>query len=118
MPALATGVRWRGEGTMRTSGCRDCSGVTLVELMVTLGVLAILLVVAVPSFLDYFDRSAVRGAADGVISLISDARAEAVKNDLDINIAMAGAGGAWCVGANAASAPAGGNPATAATACD
>ena len=103
---------------MRTSGCRDCSGVTLVELMVTLGVLAILLVVAVPSFLDYFDRSAVRGAADGVISLISDARAEAVKNDLDINIAMAGAGNAWCVGANAAAAPAGGNPATAATACD
>jgi Tfp pilus assembly protein FimT len=86
--------------------------------MATLGVLAILVVAAVPSFLDYFDRSAVRGAADGVISLISDARAEAVKNDLDVNIAMAGSAGAWCMGANAATAPSGGNPSPGATACD
>jgi len=103
---------------MRTRGSRDCGGVTLVELMVTLGVLGILLTLAVPSFVDYYDRSAVRGAADGVISLISDARAEAVKNDLDVNIAMTGSGGAWCLGANAASAPSGGNPAAGATACD
>ena len=46
------------------------AGLTLVELLVTLGVLAILSVLAVPSFLDYFDRSAVRGAAD---TLPSDA---------------------------------------------
>jgi type IV fimbrial biogenesis protein FimT len=103
---------------MQARNGRECSGVTLVELMVTLGVLAILLVAAIPSFLDFFDRSAVRGAADGVISLISDARAEAVKNDLDVNIAMTGSGGAWCMGANAASAPSGGNPAPGATACD
>ena len=103
---------------MRTRAGRECDGVTLVELMVTLGVLGILLTLAVPSFLDWFDRSAVRGAADGVISLISDARAEAVKNDLDVNIAMTGSGGAWCVGANAAAAPSGGNPAPGATACD
>ena len=101
-----------------TSHGRKCGGVTLVEMMVTIGVLAILLALAVPSFLDYFDRSAVRGAADGVISLISDARAEAVKNDLDVNVAMAGSGGAWCMGANAAIAPSGGNPAAGATTCD
>jgi len=103
---------------MRARGCGDCGGVTLIELMVTIGVLAILAVAGIPSFLDYFDRSAVRGAADGVISLISDARAEAVKNDLDVNIAMTGSGNAWCVGANAASAPSGGFPAQGATACD
>ena len=94
------------------------AGLTLVELLVTLGVLAILSVLAVPSFLDYFDRSAVRGAADGVISLISDARAEAVKNDLEVDVAMAGSGATWCVGANAASAPSGGNRAGSASACD
>jgi hypothetical protein len=60
----------------------------------------------------------VRGAADGVISLISDARAEAVKNDLDVNIAMAGDSGSWCIGANAAAAPSGGYPAAGATVCD
>lgn len=103
---------------MRMPRCRKCVGVTLVELMVTVGVLAILLVLSVPSFVDYFDRTAVRGAADGVITLISDARAEAVKNDLDVNIAMAGNSGAWCMGANAAVAPNGGNPAAGATECD
>ena len=103
---------------MRTLRCRTSSGVTLVEMMITLGVLAILVVLAVPSFLDFFDRSAVRGAADGVISLISDARAEAVKNDLDVNLAMAGSGSAWCMGANAADAPSGGFPAAGAAPCD
>lgn len=95
---------------MRPIPSRLNSGVTVIELMVTLGVLAIMLGLAVPSFLDYFDRSAVRGAADGVVSLISDARAEAVKNDLDVNVAMAGSGSAWCMGANGATPPSGGNP--------
>jgi type IV fimbrial biogenesis protein FimT len=103
---------------MRTAACRTRSGFTVVELMVTLGVLAILIVAGIPSFLDYFDRSAVRGAADGVISLISDARAEAVKNDLNVNVAMTGSGSTWCVGANAALVASGGNPATNASACD
>lgn len=103
---------------MRPEQGGDCGGVTLVELMVTIGVLAILVVAAVPSFVDYFDRSAVRGAADSVISLISDARAEAVKNDLNVNVAMAGSGATWCVGANAADPPTGGNPAVDAIACD
>lgn len=93
-------------------------GFTLVELMVTLGVLAILLVAAVPSFIDFFDKNRVRGAADGVISLISNARAEAVKTDLSVNIALAGSGTSWCVGANAATPPSGGNPAGPASACD
>ena len=93
-------------------------GFTLIELMVTVSVLAIVLVAAVPSFVDFFDKNRVRGAADGVISLISNARAEAVKNNLDVNIAMAGSGAAWCMGANAAAQPSGGNPASTATACD
>ncbi|MFS8064085.1 MAG: Tfp pilus assembly protein FimT/FimU [Luteimonas sp.] len=93
-------------------------GFTLVELMVTLAVLAIVLVAAVPSFVDFFDKSRVRGAADNVISVISNARVESVKNDLDVNLAFTGSGSAWCVGANAATAPTGGNEAGAAAACD
>lgn len=93
-------------------------GFTLVELMVTLAVMAILMTAAVPSFVDFFERNRVRGAADGVISLVSDARAEAVKNALDVNISMAGAGTAWCIGGNAATPPSGGQPAGVAAACD
>jgi type IV fimbrial biogenesis protein FimT len=93
-------------------------GFTLIELMATVAVLAVVLVAAVPSFVDFFDKYRLRGAAEGVISLISSARAEAVKNDLDVNIAMAGSGASWCMGANAAAQPSGGSPAATAMECD
>lgn len=93
-------------------------GFTLVECMVTLAVLVILVTVALPSFVDFFDRHAARGAAEAVVGLISDARAEAVKDDLDVSVATAGSDTAWCIGANAAAAPAGGNPAAGADVCD
>jgi prepilin-type N-terminal cleavage/methylation domain-containing protein len=47
-------------------------GFTLIELMVTLAVMAVVLAAAAPSFADFFDKSRVRGAADGVISLIGN----------------------------------------------
>jgi type IV fimbrial biogenesis protein FimT len=104
---------------MRLSHAKWELGFTLIELMVTLAVLAVLLVAAAPSFADFFDKSRVRGAADGVISLIGNARAEAVKTDLDVNIAFTKSSStSWCVGANAATPPTGGAPAGAATACD
>lgn len=95
------------------------AGFTLVELMVTLGVIAIVLVAAVPSFVDFFDRYRVRGAADDVVSVISNARAAAVKADRDVNISFGGANTtAWCLGANSAPEPTGGNPVPDASACD
>ena len=94
------------------------TGFTIIELMVAVAVLAVLVAVAVPTFNDFFDRHRVRGAAEEVVSVISNARAEAVKNDLDVNIALQGAGDAWCLGGNAAAAATGGNPAGAAVACD
>jgi type IV fimbrial biogenesis protein FimT len=102
---------------MHRSSANLSRGVTLVELMVAVTVLTVLTIVAVPSFTDFFDRGKLRGAADDVISLISNARAEGVKNDLDVNIAFTGSGASWCVGANGAAATSGGNPAGAADAC-
>ena len=97
---------------------RGQRGFTLIELMISLLVLAILAALATPSFADFFERNRVRGAADDVASLISNARAEAVKNDLDVSIAMRGTGTSWCLGANAAAATSGGAPAGGALPCD
>lgn len=93
-------------------------GFTLVELMVTIAVMVVLMAAAAPSFADFFDRNRLRGAADGVVSLISNARAEGVKNDLDVSIALAGSGVSWCLGGHAAAPPSGGGPAGLANPCD
>ena len=103
---------------MPRTAARPSPGVTLIELLVTVTVLAVLTIIAVPSFADFFDRARVRGAADDIVSLISNARAEAVKNDLDVSIELVGSGTDWCAGGNAATAPSGGSPAAAATACN
>ncbi|KGQ18737.1 Type IV fimbrial biogenesis protein FimT [Lysobacter dokdonensis DS-58] len=93
-------------------------GFTLLELMIAVAILAVLAALAAPSLSDFFDRHRVRAAADDVSSLISHARAESVKHDLPITIAMNGSGTAWCVGANEATPPTGGAPAGESAACD
>lgn len=94
------------------------SGVTLIELMVTVVVLAILVAAAVPSFRDFFDRYRLRGAVDDVVSVITNARAASVKSDTDVSVSLAGDANRWCIGANAALPPAGGNPALPVDDCD
>lgn len=108
----------KGDGLMRSPLRLRASGFTLVELMVTIAVLSIGLAAATPSFVDFIDKARVRGAADGVVDMIGQTRAEAVKLDRNISIAFKGSGTAWCVGANSAAEPTGGNPVLGATACD
>ena len=81
-------------------------GFTLIELMVTVAVLAILLTLATPSFSDFFERYRLRGAADKVVNVLSSARAEAVMRNRDVAIDFKGSGANWCMGAKAAADPA------------
>lgn len=94
------------------------AGVTLIELAVAMTVVAILSLAALPSLRDFFDRYRLRGAVDEAMSLIANARAEAVKTDRDVAIAFGGATTNWCIGANAAVEPTGGNPVVGAATCD
>ena len=82
----------------------------MIELMVTIAVLAILVTLAMPSFSDFFDRYRLRGAVDDVISVISNARAESVKTGLDVRVDFAGTTTDWCVAANPAVVPTAGEP--------
>ena len=81
-------------------------GFTLIELMVTIAVLAILMAIAVPSFNDFFQRYRLRGAADDVATLLAVARTEAVARNRNVAVVFSGAGAAWCVGAEGAAEPA------------
>ena len=96
---------------------RHSSGFTLIELMVVVAIVAILAVMAAPSYRDMIDRFRVRGAADDVLSVLANARAQTVKLGLDTAVAST-AGANWCVGANSAALPTGGASAGAPAACD
>lgn len=75
-------------------------GVTLIELMVTLAVLAILMVAAIPTFSDFRQRSVIRGAADQVASFWGDARFEALRRNSLVKVgAVRTTAGAFCLGA-------------------
>ena len=97
---------------------RASRGFTLIELVVTLAILAIALAFAVSSFSEFFDRARVRGAADDVVSLVSTVRGEAVKRGRNVTVAMAGSATAWCMGANEAVTPAVAAEFAASAACD
>lgn len=105
--------------SVRPDKRRHKKGFTLVELMVTIAVVAVLLTLAVPSFNDFFEKARLRAAVDATQSLLAQARQEAVKTNRDVVFSFGGAAGAWCVGANMAGAPRTAlSPVPAAAACD
>jgi type IV fimbrial biogenesis protein FimT len=74
-------------------------GFTLIELMVTLSVLAIIAALALPSFKNFTERSALRGVADNVIGVIAAAKEEAIKRDQLVKVDVRTVGSGFCIGA-------------------
>ena len=98
---------------------RRQSGFTLVELMIVVAVVILLLVIAVPSFAKFIDRSRLKGAAEAIVSMIGSARTASVQRNRDVAISFGGSSPAWCVGANGATDPGTkGDAVSTATACD
>lgn len=93
---------------MRDRTRRLVSGFTLVELVVTLAVLAILIAAASPSLADYFERYRLRSAVDDTLNLFGQARQGAVEADRNVQVTVNT--GSWCVGARQAVEPAAGQP--------
>lgn len=83
-----------------SSSQRQIAGLTLIELMITLTILSIMLVIAVPSFSALNQRATLRGAADQMLSVWNLARFEAVKRNQMVKVGIkTDASGAFCVGA-------------------
>jgi type IV fimbrial biogenesis protein FimT len=93
-------------------------GFSLIELMVVLAIAGILIAAAAPTFVDFIDRARLKGAVDGVASLVSTTRTEAVKRGRDVTVSMGGTTAAWCIGANEAATPAVAAPYATSAACD
>lgn len=87
------------------------TGLTLIELMITLAIVAILLVVATPSFSAVNQRASLRGAADQLLSVWNLARFEAVKRNQLVKVGIkTDASGAFCIGAATTSDPSDATP--------
>ena len=79
---------------------KPSTGFTLIEMMVTLAVLFIFFIMAVPSFAGLKQRAAVRGAGDQVLGFWNEARFQAVKRNQLVKVGVrTGSNGAFCLGA-------------------
>lgn len=96
------------------------AGFTLVELMITVTVLVVLTVLAIPSFERFFERYRLRSAVDDTLDLFAAARQGAVEADRNVNVKFGASTTDWCVGAIEQANPAtAGDPVPLApTACD
>ncbi|MBS0447319.1 MAG: GspH/FimT family pseudopilin [Proteobacteria bacterium] len=63
---------------------RRLGGFTLIELMVTFVVVAVMLTLAAPSFVTFQKNSQLRGAANAMLSAVTAGRAEAMKRQLNV----------------------------------
>lgn len=71
-------------------------GMTLIELMITLTILGILVVAAMPSYSKWIQNSQIRTASDATLNGLQLARAEAVRRNAAVAFAF-GSGTAWTI---------------------
>lgn len=75
----------------------NCKGVTLIELLIGMAILALILSLGLPSISTWMQNTQLRSAADSIQSGLQLARAEAVKRNTFIGFTMAGPNSSWSV---------------------
>lgn len=75
----------------------NCTGVTLIELLIGMAILGLILGLGLPSVSTWIQNTQVRGAAESISSGLQLARAEAVKRNTLVGFTMAGPDSTWSV---------------------
>lgn len=73
---------------------RDDEGFTLIELMIGITILAIALMLGIPSFAEWIQNSQIRTAGESISSGLQNARAEAIRRNTPVQFTLTGTGGA------------------------
>ena len=79
-------------------------GFTLIEMIATVAVLAILVTVGIPSFQETIDKRRLTGAAEQLYGDLQYARSEAIKRNANVFVTFTGSGTTWCYGMSATTA--------------
>ena len=87
---------------MRTSYAR---GFTIIEMVASIAVLALLLFVAVPSFSTFLRNQQIRVAGDAILNGLQVARAEAMRRNVSVQVAVNVPATGWTVSESASGAP-------------
>lgn len=75
----------------------NCKGVTLIELLIGMAILALILGLGLPSISTWMQNTQLRSAAEAVQSGLQLARAEAVRRNTFVGFTMAGPDSSWSV---------------------
>lgn len=70
---------------------RTHRGLTLIELMVTVAIAAVLLAIAIPSFHDFFVTNRLSSATNDLVAALNTARSEAISRGVDVTLRRASA---------------------------
>lgn len=82
-------------------GGRRAGGFTLIEMMVTIAVLAVLVAIATPSFTTVINNNRLTSQANELVAALHTARSEALKINAPVSVCRS-ADGETCAGANGA----------------
>ena len=87
--------------TLRASNCAKSLGFTLVEVLVTMSVAAVLTAVAIPSFKSFLQNDRAMTQSTSLVLSLNIARSEAIKQDISGGVAVCpSTGGLTCSGAS------------------
>ena len=80
------------------SPIRSNTGFTLIEMIATVAVLAVLVTVGIPSFQETIDKRRLTGAAEQLQADLQYARSEAIKRNGNVFVNFTASGSNWCYG--------------------
>lgn len=73
---------------------RRLQGLSLIEILVVVAIVAVLAAAGIPSFNDWIQNTQIRTAAESIASGLQNARAEAIRRGTPIEFTLTGNGGA------------------------